>query len=119
MAYQSNEGGNTQVYVAAFPWTGAKWQVSTNEGTGPRWRHDGQELFFVDGDQIMSAKVNKAGSGLEISQTRPLFRLNLIGEYPFRYAVARDGQRFVAIVSGQDSSQPLVLVQNWTAEFKP
>ena len=119
VAYQSNEGGNTQVYVAAFPWTGAKWQVSTNEGTGPRWRHDGQELFFVDGDQIMSAKVNKAGSGLEISQTRPLFRLNLIGEYPFRYAVARDGQRFVAIVSGQDSSQPLVLVQNWTAEFKP
>ena len=117
VAYQSNEGGNTQVYVAAFPWTGAKWQVSTNEGTGPRWRHDGQELFFVDGDQIMSAKVNKAGSGLEISQPRPLFRLNLVGENPFRYAVTRDGQRFVAIVSGQDSSQPLVLVQNWTTEF--
>lgn len=73
----------------------------------------------MDGDQIMSAKVNKADSGLEISQPHPLFRLNLVGENPFRYAVTRDGQRFVAIVSGQDSSQPLVLVQNWTTEFKP
>jgi len=117
VAYVSNEDGNPEIYVAAFPWTGAKWQVSTNESTGPLWSHDGQELFFATGDQIMSSRVNKAGSGLEMSQPRPLFRLNLVGENPFRYAVTRDGKRFVAIVSGQDSSS-LVLVQNWTMELK-
>jgi serine/threonine protein kinase len=119
VAYESNEAGNPEIYVAAFPWTGAKWQVSTNGGGAPRWRHDGQELFFLAGsDQIMAAPVKKVGSGLEVSQARPLFRLNLVGENPFRYAVTRDGQRFVAIVSGEDSSLPLVLVQNWTAELK-
>jgi dipeptidyl aminopeptidase/acylaminoacyl peptidase len=118
VAYASNEAGNPEIYVAAFPWTGAKWQVSTNEGTGPRWRHDGQELFFVNGNQIMAVSVKKVGSSLEVGQARPLFRLNLVGENTFRYAVTRDGQRFVAIVSGQDSSLPLVLVQNWTTELK-
>ena len=62
--------------------------------------------------------MKKAGSGIEVSQPRPLFRLNLVGETTFRYAVTRDGQRFVAIVSAQDSSLPLVLVQNWTTELK-
>ena len=118
VAYESNEAGNPELYVAAFPWTGAKWQVSTTGGVGPRWRHDGQELFFVAGDQIMAAGVKRVGLGLEVSQARPLFRLNLVGENPFRYAVTRDGQRFVAIVNAQDSSLPLVLVQNWTTELK-
>jgi Tol biopolymer transport system component len=118
VAYQSNEAGNPEIYVAAFPWTGAKWQVSNNGGTGPRWSHDGQELFFSAGDQIMSVRVNKVGSGLEMSQPHPLFRLNLVGENSSRYSVTRDGKRFVAIVSGQDSSSPLVLVQNWTTKLK-
>ena len=118
VAYQSNEAGNPEIYVAAFPWTGAKWQVSNNGGTGPRWSHDGQELFFSAGDQIMSVRVNKVGSGLEMSQPHSLFRLNLVGENSSRYSVTRDGKRFVAIVSGQDSSPPLVLVQNWTTKLK-
>ena len=66
----------------------------------------------------MAVSVKKVGSSLEVGQARPLFRLNLVGENTFRYAVTRDGQRFVAIVSGQDSSLPLVLVQNWTTELK-
>ena len=45
-------------------------------------------------------------------------RLNLVGENSSRYSVTRDGKRFVAIVSGQDSSPPLVLVQNWTMKLK-
>jgi Tol biopolymer transport system component len=119
VAYESNEAGDPEIYIAAFPWSGAKWQVSTNGGAEPRWRRDGQELFFTAGDQVMAARVKKLGLGLEVSQAHPLFRLNLGGgETPFRYAVTRDGQRFVAIVSAQDSSPPLVLVQNWTTKLK-
>ncbi|MGD0929040.1 MAG: protein kinase [Candidatus Korobacteraceae bacterium] len=118
VAYESNEAGNPEIYVAAFPRTGAKWQVSNNGGAGPRWSQDGQELFFLSGDQIMSVRVDKVGPGLEMSQPHLLFRLNLVGENSSRYSVTRDGKRFVAIVSGQDSSPPLVLVQNWTMKLK-
>ena len=114
VAYQSNENGNPEIYLAAFPWTGAKWQVSTNGGGSPRWSRDGRELFFFYGEQFMSAAVSRAGSGLEISQPRPLFRLNVaVGEQPSRYAVTGDGNRFAVLVQGQNSS-PLVLMQNWT-----
>ncbi len=66
----------------------------------------------------MSVRVNKVGPGLEMGQPHLLFRLNLVGENSSRYSVTRDGKRFVAIVSGQDSSPPLVLVQNWTMKLK-
>jgi Tol biopolymer transport system component len=118
VAYQSNENGNPEIYQATFPWTGAKWQVSTNGGTSPRWSRDGHELFFVYGEQFMSAGVNKTGSGLEISQPHPLFRLNLaVGEQASRYAVTGDGNRFAVLVQGQNGS-PLILVQNWATRLK-
>ena len=66
----------------------------------------------------MSAGVNNAGSGLEISQPRPLFRLDVaVGEQASRYAVTGDGNRFAVLVQGRNSS-PLVLVQNWTTQLK-
>jgi len=83
----------------------------------PLWSRNGRELFFVSGEQFMSATVNKTGSGLEISQPRPLFRLNVaVGEQASRYAVTGDGKKFAVLVRGQDSS-PLVLVQNWTVQL--
>jgi len=46
MAYQSNESGRKEIYITAFPGGGAKWQVSNNAGSSPKWRRDGKELFF-------------------------------------------------------------------------
>ena len=37
LAYESNESGRYEVYVQPFPQGGAKWQVSTNGGSQPRW----------------------------------------------------------------------------------
>src|SRR5205807_2537743 len=45
VAYSSNETGNWEVYVSAFPNPSSKWQVSRGGGEEPRWRRDGKELF--------------------------------------------------------------------------
>ena len=45
MSYVSNESGRNEVYVTAFPGGGAKWQVSKDGGTSPRWRRDTREIF--------------------------------------------------------------------------
>src|SRR5713101_7655451 len=42
VAYQSNESGRFEIYVAPFPGPGGKWQVSIAGGTDPRWRPDGK-----------------------------------------------------------------------------
>jgi eukaryotic-like serine/threonine-protein kinase len=47
MAYQSNESGQSQVYIQSISPTGAKFQLSTTGGETPKWRGDGKELFYV------------------------------------------------------------------------
>ena len=46
IAYASDESGRFEVYVRPFPGGDAKWPVSTAGGQQPRWRADGQELYF-------------------------------------------------------------------------
>ncbi len=121
IAYSSRETERYEVEVAPFPWTGAKYQISSNGGRHPRWRGDGKELFFQvpGGTQIMSAEVNGDGPGFEVGKVSSLFTLDVpdssqLGE---GYAVSRDGQRFLAITTGSESSMPLTLVSNWTLEL--
>jgi eukaryotic-like serine/threonine-protein kinase len=74
VAYWSNVTGRLEVFVAPFPATGAKWQVSTTGGIYPRWRRDGKELFYRSPDnKLMAASVDAKGSSFEVGTVRPLF----------------------------------------------
>jgi Tol biopolymer transport system component len=46
VAYQSDETGQWEVYVQAYPGPGARRQVSTDGGMGPAWNPRGGELFY-------------------------------------------------------------------------
>lgn len=46
IAYDSNEGGDYEVYVRPFPGPGGKWQVSNGGGRYPKWSRAGKELFY-------------------------------------------------------------------------
>ena len=80
VAYTSNETGRNEVYVAPFPGTGAKWQVSQNGGALPRWRRDGAELFFAGfaSGQFLVAQVNGRGPNFEVGRIQDLFRINIM-----------------------------------------
>jgi eukaryotic-like serine/threonine-protein kinase len=126
VAYASNETTRYQVYVAPFPWTGARWRVSTNGGTHPQWRHDGKEIFYRSpGDnQIMSIEVDGSGHFFHVGTISKLFRLNTLGTISvpdssqLADAVSHDGQHFLVVTSGKASSMRLNLVQNWTVQMK-
>jgi serine/threonine protein kinase/Tol biopolymer transport system component len=55
VAYDSDESGRPAIYVQPFPQSGAKRLVSTAGGSQPRWRSDGQELFYVAPDGYLMA----------------------------------------------------------------
>ena len=118
VAYVAQEGGRPEVFVAPFPWTGAKWQVSNGGGTGPRWRDDGKELFYFDLNGVTAVAVDGAGSTFQVGSSKLLFRLPLRGIIGREYAPTRDGQRFIAVTPSEGSSQSLTLVQNCPAELK-
>ena len=118
VSYVATEGGRPEVFVAPFPWTGTKWQISNGGGAGPRWRADGKELFYFDLTGITAVEVDGAGSAFQVGSSKLLFRLPLRGIISREYAPSRDGQRFLAVTPSEGSSQSLTLVQNWPAELK-
>jgi eukaryotic-like serine/threonine-protein kinase len=117
LAYESNSSGRNEVYITPFPAGGAQYQVSTNGGERPVWRHDGREIYYREGLVVMAAEVNTKAGGVEFGSPKPLFELasgNLYGRY---YDVAPDG-RFLANTSPPTpTAQSFSLVANWPAKL--
>src|ERR1700734_3276013 len=64
VAYQSNESGTTEVYVASYPKADQKFTISTGGGFNPRWSRSGRELFYKSLNKMMAVDI----------QTTPSFR---------------------------------------------
>jgi len=122
VAYSSTETGRYEVYVAPFPGTGAKWQVSQNGGMLPRWRRDGAELLFAgfNSGQFIAAQVKGRGTNFEVGEIRDLFTINNMSPSiaSEQYDVSADGKRLLVITTGEAGMLPLTLVENWKAELK-
>ena len=120
-AYSSNESGEWETYVTTFPAGAGKWQISRGGGTEPRWRHDGQELFYI-GPSGMLMAVPIATEGTFSSGTPvPLFQVRgrafISSTDIFTYDVSPDGKQFlVNRYLKPDHPSPLTIVLNSTAE---
>jgi len=119
VAYASDESGRYEVYVSPFPGPGGKWQVSTAGGMSPRWRHDGNELYYLAFDNtLMAAAVNGRGASFGVGAVKPLFRARTAGA-SYLYDVSADGLRFlVNTLPEQTASAPITVVLNWSAGLK-
>jgi Tol biopolymer transport system component len=99
IAYTSNETGRHEVYVRDFPGGTFKWQVSTQGGFLPHWRHDGQELFYLAPDGTLMTVEVKPRATFEFDAPQPLFatghHLMFYSFWMNQYAVGRGGQRFL------------------------
>ena len=116
VAYQSNESGRPEVYVAAFPGAGGKRQISTAGGNYPRWRRDGKEIFYLaPNNTLMAAAVNGQGASFEVTSVKALFETRRSGT-DFPYDVSVDGQRFLIISASDDTGAAgITVVVNGTA----
>ena len=119
LAYASSASGRTEVYVQAFPVARGKWQISASGGTQPRWRRDGRELFYLAaGGELMAVPVNPGIESIETGIHVPLFAMSPGFGEDFTYDAAADGRRFLVNTIVSDTSQPIVVVLNWTAALK-
>jgi hypothetical protein len=48
ISYHSDVGGRSEVYVAPFPLTSERWQISPDGGVQARWSADGRTLYYLD-----------------------------------------------------------------------
>jgi hypothetical protein len=101
LAYISQESGRFEVYVEPFRRRGERVRVSARGGGQPKWRGDGNELFYlaVDG-ALMSVTVREGSRGPEVgipSVLIPSTALRAVVQGPDYddYAVSSDGKRFL------------------------
>ena len=121
LAYVSDETGRSEVYVRALNGT-EKHQVSSGGGTEPVWARNGRELFYLNGNKMMTVAV----------ETQPTFRPGATqllfqkasAEDPFSqlnatYDVSPDGRRFLMVEPVDPfRATEITLVLNWFQELK-
>ncbi len=123
VAYVSDETGNNEVYVLPFPGPGGKRQISTEGGGDPQWARDGQELFYLNGNQMMVVDI-ETEPAFRAGTPTLLFESNFIADVGriARYDVTADGE-FVTVMNvlnndGQAEPPQIDIVLNWVEELK-
>lgn len=130
LAYCSNETGRYELYVQPYPGPGKRVTVTSDGAVEPAWSRNGSnELFYLNGQRMMS--VHFKVSGPEFIPDKPvmLFKHDLFGggtTVRAAYDVAPDG-RFLEIhqipePAGERNRKifpsTLRLVLNWTEELQ-
>jgi len=114
LAYESSESGRREVYIQGLEPGSGRLQVSPDGGWSPRWSHDGRELFYRNGDQLLAASVaTKAG---ELAVGKPTLLFEGVFERP-GYDVAPDG-RFLVLRRDATAPVRVHVVLNWTGELR-
>ena len=95
-----------------------KWQISTAGGEKPRWRRDGNELYYLAPDRKMMAVPVKIGPAFEPGVAVPLFDTNVTGVIP--YDVGADGRFLINTISeaASPTASPVTIVLNWQAGLR-
>ncbi|HEV2198705.1 MAG TPA: protein kinase [Bryobacteraceae bacterium] len=116
VAYTSDESGKNRVYVRPFPGPGGKTPISIEAGQEPRWRRDGQEMFYRDPEknQLMAVDV-QTGPEFRVGQPHVLFALGITP-----WDVAPDGKRFLVVKEPEAAAgeAKLQVVENWFEELR-
>ena len=94
-----------------------KKRISISGGSNPRFRRDGQELFYVATDgQMMAVKINTG----TFETPKALFKTRLLTgliQPWIEYDVTADGQRFL-IGTQVGEPTPVSVILNWMAGLK-
>jgi serine/threonine-protein kinase len=98
MSYSSNESGEWEVYVRAFPEPGLERKISSGGGDYARWGPDGRTIYYLVGDSIHAADLELEPT-LQVVRTRPVIQSEM-----FPYDIHPDGDRFVGGFQGDAST---------------
>jgi hypothetical protein len=116
IAYGENRAGRWEVFLASFPSFHNIEQVSVSGGAQPRWRGDGQELFFLDLEGTMMSVTVKRGLPFKIGIARKLFVTRLAPDPTVnQYAVTQDGLKFLVLEPRKGFIETYSVVPNWPA----
>ena len=104
---------------ARFPGPGPSKLISTAGGITPRWRKDGEELYYIAPDgAMMGVPISMKAGALDRGVPAELFKTRIVGAgrpvtINFNYDVAADGRFLINVVTAEVPASPLTLLLNW------
>ena len=108
LAYVGDSTGRDEVYVRSLD-SGEEWRLSKDGGTGPLWRADGRELFYLDPRGFIVAVPTTIGRTFTMGAATPLFAALLDDATGRQYDAAPDGQRFILNRHKETAERPIVV----------
>jgi Tol biopolymer transport system component len=100
IAYDSDETGTEEVYVARMDDPSVKIEISRGGGTQPLWRADSREIYYIDPHgTLIAVPIEERGGDLVAGDPQHLFRVvtNLGMSATRVVAPFADGERFLVI----------------------
>jgi len=110
LPYCFDEGGVTNLSVAAFPAGRPQWQFTTAGGCRATWSADGHELYFVSGNKVYAVPV-KDPNNFEPVPPQVLFEIptNITGG-----RMMPDGKHFLGFrATGATRGGEINVIVNW------
>ncbi|HEX4614423.1 MAG TPA: hypothetical protein VH230_00775, partial [Stellaceae bacterium] len=118
VAFMSNESGDDEVYVAAFPTALRKVRISTAGGNFPVWSPEGREIYYVQpGNKLIAVGLKTADDSIQPASPHELFVLQISQTPLYPFDVAKDG-RFLVRADVPQASHSLTAIVNWQALVK-
>ena len=124
LAFVSRQSGKQEVWLTPYPFaeSGRPVQVSLAGGFNPRWSRDGRELYFLEGDRLMSVEIESDPAVLP-PEPRPLFErppLLTRNQSPGGSYDVLPGGHFLFLRDGVvgPGLRRIVVVQNWFDELQ-
>jgi Tol biopolymer transport system component len=112
IAYESDESGASEIYVARTDAAGDKRRLSPAGGQKPRWRADGRELYYIGPAGLVMAVPVSPGAGFTAGDPAPLFQIEDIEDFD----VTADGSRFLVSAPAEKSEGSRIrVIVNWTS----
>ncbi len=109
LAYSSDESGQFEVYLRAWPGLDGKRQVSRGGGMEPIWSGDGRELVYRSSDAVVAVPVRRTDP-LELGAPVALFVDVYARDADLaNFAIHPSGDRFL-MVKSEPSSQELAVI---------
>jgi len=119
LVYVSSEEGNAEVYLQPYPAMNRRYRVSASGGLHPVWNPKGGEIFYRNGEKMMSVRVSMKGDEVTLSPPVALFS----GRYAYgggltipNYTVTADGDHFIVV--REQTGAHLNVITNWLGELK-
>jgi Tol biopolymer transport system component len=114
LAYDSNETGESEIYLQSFQRPTERRRVSPNGGSAPSWSRNGREILYVQPDGMLMAVPVSAL--METGAPIALFKMPIDPRGPGKqYVVLPDGRLVVNVPSPAQGPSVATLLTHWPA----